>query len=613
MVKPLLQIKAKHYPEQDKKMRIFNCISMFVGLTVIFYGCAKVGAPTGGPVDTTPPKVIKSEPVNQSVNFSENEIDILFDEYIKLNNLYGELLVSPPLENRPEINVRNKSLIIRLNDDLLAGTTYTMNFGNAIMDNNADNPLTGFEFVFSTGSYIDSLAIIGEAFNATDNRPPQNDENVYIMLYEHLGDSVPLHEKPRYIGKVDEIGHFSVRHMHPDTYRAIVLKDTDGDLLYDPVTDAIAFADSFVVVSPATVEEVHLIELKDTINLADTVDAGAILQAVKLNMRYFHEESGRVFLDNKDRISRNEILLTFSRPPYDSVSIRPLNFAPGSKWYVSEHSTDMDTIRWWITDTTVSAMDRIEMEVSYTTTGPADQFIRQHDTVRFFYRQPEESLQAGRRQRGPVIPLEMPKLILTSNIANNQNVDLNRAIRYNTDTPLDEINPGLMDLKRIVDSVEYNQDFSVIRDSASLTRFNIVTEWEEESLYRLMLLPGAVSDIYGLKNDSITLLFRTRTEHYYCNIQITVQGNLFPVIVQVMDRRQQVVRQQFLERPGNAIFNYMVPGTYLLKIIHDRNGNKKWDTGDYFKQIQPEKVFLHNEELEIWSNRDYEILWQIED
>lgn len=613
MLKSLLPIKSNHYPEQDKKLRIFNCISVFVALTVISYGCAKVGAPMGGPVDETPPKVIKSEPVNQSVYFSGNEIEILFDEYIKLSNLYNELLVSPPLENRPEIRVRNKSLLIGLNDDLLPGTTYTMNFGNSIIDNNADNPLTGFEFVFSTGSYIDSLALIGEAFNAADNEPPQKDERVYIMLYEHLDDSVPLLEKPRYLGKVDEIGHFSVKYMHPDTFRAIVLKDTDGDLLYDPVTDAIAFADSFVVISPATVEEVHLIEIKDTINRADTVDAGAILQAIKLNLRYFYEESSKVFLNNKDRVSRNEILLTFTRSPYDSVSIKPLNFAPGSKWYVSEHSADMDTIRYWITDTTIAAMDRIDMEVSYTTTGIADQFIRQHDTVQFYFKQLEESLRSGGRQTDPVAQKETSDLILISNITNNQNVNLNAAIRYTTDTPLDEINPGLIDFKRIVDSVEYSQKFSVIRDSASLTRFNIETEWTEESLYRLMLLPGAVSDIYGLTNDSITLLFRTRPEDYYSNIKITVQGDMFPVVIQVIDRRQQVIRQQYLERPGLVFFDFIIPAAYSLKAIHDRNGNRKWDTGDYLNQIQPEKVFYNSEELETRSNWDHEVLWQIED
>ncbi len=613
MFKSLLQIKSKHYPEQDKKLWIFNCISVFVFLTVISYGCAKVGVPMGGPVDNTPPKVIKSEPVNQSVHFSGNEIEILFDEYIKLNNLYDELLVSPPLENRPNIRVRNKSILISLGDSLLTGTTYTMNFGNAILDNNADNPLTGFEFVFSTGSYIDSLALIGEAFNAADNKPPQGDEHVYVMLYEHLDDSVPLLEKPRYLGKVDEIGHFSVKYMHPGTFRAIVLKDTDGDLLYDPVTDAIAFADSFVVISPETVEEVHIIEIKDTINRADTVDAGSILQAAKLNMRYFHEESGRVFLNNKERVSRNEMLLIFTRSPYDSVSIKPLNFAPGSKWYVSEHSTDMDTICYWITDTTVSAMERIEMEVSYTTTGPADQLIRQHDTVLLVYRQLEESLRSGSKQRSPVAQEETPDLVLASNINNNQNMNLNGTIRYTAGTPLDEINPGLIEFKRIVDSVEYNQNFSVIRDSASLTRFNIVTEWTEESLYRLMLLPGAVSDIYGFTNDSITLVFTTRPEDYYSNIQITVQGNMFPVVIQVLNRRQQVIRQQYMEHPGLVSFDYIIPAAYSLKAIHDLNGNRKWDTGDYFNQIQPEKVLYRSEELETRSNWDHEILWQIED
>ncbi|MBN2482208.1 MAG: Ig-like domain-containing protein [Bacteroidales bacterium] len=600
------------YSKRNNTKRIICCHNLAILFIILLYGCAQVGAPTGGPRDTTPPLVVKSEPGNRTINFSGNEITILFDEYIVLKNLNRELLVSPPLEIRPDVRVRSKYILISLNNDLLPNTTYTMNFGDAITDNNEGNILKRFEFVFSTGSYIDSLALTGTALSATDHKPPLESEDVYIMLYEDPGDSVPLLELPRYLGGINESGHFLVNNIRPGTFRVIALKDTDGDLRYDPLTDAIAFADTLVVIGPETVEEIHIIS--DTVQTADTVrDEGFLLQAVKLDMYYFYEETGRIFLNTRSRESPREVFLTFTRSAYDSVTIRPLNFEPDSTWFIAQYTSDMDSIRYWITDTSIAAMERIDLEVSFMTTDPEEQFIMQHDTVQLLYRPTERARSAARRQEDALEPQRETGLRLTSGTANNRSIEPKAMIRYIAGTPLAELDPGRVELKRIVDSLEYDHAFTVVRDTNDIRCFMISALWEEESQYHLVILPGAVSDIFGLENDSVRLNFSTLPEDYYANIRVTVESAYFPLIIQLMDAKEQIVRQHFMERPGTFTFEYMIPGTYSLKAIHDRNNNKKWDTGNYFRKIQPESVFYNKTRTEARSNWDYEILWQITD
>ncbi|MBN1157998.1 MAG: Ig-like domain-containing protein [Bacteroidales bacterium] len=604
--------KENHgFNRKNKAHRIF-CLYVSIVFTMLLSGCAQVGAPTGGPKDTTPPAVLKSEPENRSVYFSGNEIEILFDEYIVLKNLNSELIVSPPLGNRLDVRVRNKTILINLNNELLQNTTYTLNFGNAITDNNEGNALTDFEFVFSTGGTIDSLAITGTALAAVDHKPPQEDEYVYVMLYEDPGDSVPLLELPRYLGRINQNGNFVVNNIHSGTYRVIALKDMDRDLIYDPITDAIGLADTLVVIGPETVEEIHVIT--DTIQTSDTIrEEGFLLQAVRQELYYFHEESGKVFLNSRSRESPQEVFLTFTRPPYDSVSIKFLNFTPDSNWFAVQYSSYMDSIRFWITDTSISSMESINLELSFLTKDTADQFIIQRDTVQLVYKPAERGGAAGRRLSDDVRPQGDTRLRLSSATGNNRSIDLNSTIRYTAVTPLEKIDPGRIELTRTIDSIEYDQEFTVLRDSADIRRFMISANWQEESRYSLILLPGAVTDIYGLKNDSVRLNFSTLQENYYTNLQVTIESIHLPLILQLMNEKEQVVRQRYIGKEGKITLDYLAPGTYSLKAIHDRNQNGKWDTGNYFKRIQPEAVFYYKTMTETRSNWDYEILWQISD
>ena len=176
-----------------KNLPVPYLLFLTIILTAI-YGCAKIGHPSGGPKDVTPPEVVKSNPPDRTTNFKETKITITFDEYIKLKDVYQELIISPPMEKKPLPHIRNKSLVIDLDNELKDSTTYTLNFGNSLVDNNEENPLIDFEYTFSTTNFIDSMTVMGQILNAFTLTPPK--DPAFIMLYDNLNDSMPLKEKP---------------------------------------------------------------------------------------------------------------------------------------------------------------------------------------------------------------------------------------------------------------------------------------------------------------------------------------------------------------------------------------------------------------------------------
>lgn len=222
-------------------------------LAILVTGCAKVGRPSGGPKDMNPPVYVTSTPENRTNNFTDDRINIEFDEFIQLKDQSREIIVSPPMKEKPLIRVREKTVVVALNEDLLPQTTYTINFGNSLTDFNEGNLLPEFEFVFSTGSMIDSLSVTGRAVRAFDHQPEDITESTFmVMLYTNLSDSAPLLEIPRFYGKTNKAGLFAVNNLPPDTFRIIALKDANNNMMYDPALDNIAFMDSLLVINAGT-------------------------------------------------------------------------------------------------------------------------------------------------------------------------------------------------------------------------------------------------------------------------------------------------------------------------------------------------------------------------
>jgi len=321
-----------------------------------------------------------------------------------------------------------------------------------------------------------------------------------------------------------------------------------------------------------------------------------------------------VFLSSRNRESSERFSFIFNRPPFDTLQIAPLDFKPGGDWFMKEATRNNDSITYWITDTLISKRDTLRLILSYLTTDSAGRFEERMDTVNMrFQSTAEKSVKgaAGRRAKNNVKADKIKALSLSGSISNRGTLNLNRTIVFTAARPLQIVNPEGIELYRLVDTLFVKQQFTCHKDSSVFRVFRVESKWEEGSQYRLLLKPGTASDIYGLTNDSTDIRFVTQQMEYYGRILLTLGGDRYPMIVQVLDEKGRVVDSKYINKPGLAIFDYLSPGKYGLKAIFDENENQKWDTGNYLKHLQPEKIFLSSMPVQLRSNWDYEVSWVI--
>lgn len=602
-------------------------------ILILIQGCAKMGSPTGGPKDVNPPLYLSSFPENRSVRFNGDRVDIYFDEYLQLKDQNKEIIISPPMKKKPLVRVREKSIRVTFGEDLLPNTTYTINFGKAIADLNEGNPLPDFEFVFSTGDVIDSLSVTGSVKDAFTLKPEEK-KDVFILLYENLNDSAPFLEIPRYYGKANSYGLFAVNNIHPDTFRLIALEDANNDLKYNPGIEDIAFMDSLLVISSENVKVQTFIKdtvkiitperivqrgsRRDTANLADTVIApGKVLNAVNVSLFSFSEENKNVFITSRTRESAEKFTFTFNRSLFDSLHIVPLNFEAHEGWLLQEPSVNGDTLGYWITDTLKSKLDTLHLKLQYKTTDSTGNLAAVTDTVKLRIAsasaRDEKGSGGGRRGQPELKKVVKKGLQLTPGARSGSVLQLNAMLAVTAGKPIRSINEDSIIFQKLVDTTYIREKFVLVKDTVQHRRFHVMTDWEESTDYRVLLRPGAVMDIYGNKNDSVEVKFVTQRADFYGRILLNFSAYAYPMIIQIVDQKGSVVKSTIARGEGLITFDYMLPGKYMFKAIYDANDNGKWDTGNYLKKIQPEKVFVSDKAEQLRSNWDWEPAWTIQE
>jgi hypothetical protein len=609
------------------KSKSFPLSLMLCGIFIsVFTNCAKVGSPTGGPKDETAPEVTLSIPANKAINSKSEELEITFSEFIVLKNLNEELVISPPLKERPVTRIRNKTLVIDLNNELRDNTTYTLNFGTAIADNNEGNLLPDFEFVFSTGPVIDSLAVTGSALNAFNLKPEK--EKITVMLYDNLSDSAPYRDLPLYIAKTSSEGKFAINNIRPGTFRLFALKDANNNLKFDIPDEMIAFGDTSIIISPLSVQKINFIKdsslLKTKIKspekggtpTADTSKTDSVkfadkeLYAVNTDLFLFTEEDMRQSIIAKERVRRELLTFAFNRPLFDSVRMVPLNFT-AARWYLQDLSPNRDSVRIWITDTSLIHRDTLSLALTYTTTDSARNYIARTDTVILRFRPKDSKGSPGRKSKEGSILQDSLFLQLSSNIRRQSVVDLNQSILIISPGPVSSHDINKFHLTRIEDSLQYVQKITLADDTSSLYNIRFSVDWTENSIYKLLIEPGAVKDIYSITNDTLEIDFRTQKSDYYGKIILSSDSSELPLVVQLMDEKENKVAEKYLTENGQVVFDYLAPKKYRFKAILDRNKNRKWDTGNYLGRLQPEKVIYYPGLIDVRSNWDIEISWNV--
>ena len=366
--------------------------------------CAKIGSLTGGPKDSIPPVVLKTVPSNYSINFKGQKIEITFNEFITLNNVNQQLVVSPPVENRIDVRLKGKSILIDLNNELKDSTTYTLNFGESIKDNNEGNPLSNYEFVFSTGNYLDSLSIYGRLVNAFDLKPPE--EPVSLLLYADLSDSAFLKHIPLYVGKSGEEGYFIMNNLKSDTFHLYALKDLNSNYRFDLPNEMIAFLDTALYVTPQfftrakpdtlstdsiagnklnlSGQDSLLSRRVDSIEMVSGID---LSDKLLVDLYLFEESNEKQYVTDNGRKERKRLEFSFNKSVTDSFEIIPI--VPEEEgWYISEVNAMKDTFNLWIKDPQVIDRDTILLGLNYTMLDSMGNYVRKIDTLTFSYHEP---------------------------------------------------------------------------------------------------------------------------------------------------------------------------------------------------------------------------------
>jgi hypothetical protein len=532
--------------------------ALFIFLVPLFlFSCATQEAPQGGDRDTIPPKLVRAVPDTFSTNFNSKGIAITFDEYFSVNNLSEQLVVSPPLTSTPEVKIKNKTMLIQVSDTLKPNTTYTFNFGNSIVDVNESNTLENFQYVFATGAVVDTEMVFGKVVNAQTLEP---EKNVRVMLYNSDTDSLPYLEKPLYFGKTGEDGTFVIRNIARAQYKLFALKETNNNYLFDSRDESISFSDSMI--------------LSSTDSLTLELFTETLPQRI---LRSYPEEPGKVVLIFQQKV--------------DTLKYKLMSTDPGI--FAHEYSSSRDTVFLWYKNVNTDSL-------SLKITSPV---LSSGDTVQMQLL-PWKKMQETKSEKSE----REFKLMMATNLS--QTFDLNDSIRLSFSHPI-----STMDKKKIIfyeDSATQVSFVTNFCDSLQRKMF-ITAQWKENKNYRLEILPATFTDTFGLKNDTLKIDFHTRQVKDYGSLKINlkISNNKFPLILQLMDEKENVFRQSIISNDTVVTCEYLLPMTYRMKIIVDENKNGKWDTGNYLKHIQPEKVLYNPSTINVRANWDIETDWII--
>jgi len=603
---------------------------------LVCWSCAQQGSPAGGPRDEDPPLVVESTPPNYSIQFEAKKVLITFDEYIVLDNVNQQLIVSPPMEEKPEVKLRKKTLIIEFEEDLKPQTTYTFNFGSSIKDLHEGNVLLNFEYVFSTGDVLDSLSVRGTLKYAQDLSVPE--EAISIMLYSDLRDSVPLIDIPLYVGRSDDSGVFSVNNLRADVYKVFALKDGNNNFLFDLPTEEIAFLDTSLIVNAEfarfllksaglidTLPELDSLPEIDTLPVADLTfpddtlradttgiapdsiaDRGPDLNAIYIDLELFTEESDIQYITDYNREDRRKMQVVFARPLTDTFFYRtlPMN-ASGTIEYLEHFSPARDSLTLWIRDSVHYKLDTLNLQLNFTVKDTTNRYVTQTDTLRFTYREQKEDTKRSAQKK-----VQAEKLgIKTMRKGGIQ--ELHRDLALTLDLPLKAISDSLIELFHIPDSTEIEVPFNTSKDSLLPNRAWISARWESAAQYRMRILPGAFTSIYPPLHDTIDVKFNSRDSEYYGTILLSMENVNNSILIQLLSKKK-IVMERSENSDGLYTFSKLKPQDYKLKFIHDLNGNGKWDTGNYLKKLQPEPVELLPVDITVRSNWDHEVSMKLE-
>lgn len=590
-------------------------------LMIVVYSCASMGNPDGGPYDEEPPKFVRSTPKPFAINSKEKKVTIEFDEFIKLEKAAEKVVVSPPQLEQPEIKASGRKVVVGLVDSLRPNTTYTIDFADAIVDNNEGNPLGNYAFTFSTGTTIDTMEVSGTVLSASDLEPVKN---IQVGLHSDLSDSAFMKKPFDRVSRTDSRGHFSIRGIAPGKYRIYALMDGNQNYLFDSKTEMIAFSDSIII--PAMEDAMRQDTIwKDSLTI-DTIKSVGYTRFLPddIILRAFKEENDRQYLTRSERDKENHFVLTFSARADTLPTLKGLNFDERDA-FIIEKTDRNDSICYWIKDSLIYQMDTLEIQMDYLATDTLDRLVPQTDTLFLankLTRAEREKLEAKaaeekekerkkKEKKGEKIEPE-PTKFLTLNVDAPSAFDLDRNVYLSFDEPVASIDTAAIHMEIKKDSLWEEIPFLFVSDSVLPRKYEILAEWEPEKEYQLSIDSMAFKGVYGLHTNKVKQTMKVKKLNEYGTILLNITGADSTAVVELLDGSGKVLRQQRITPQNTADFYYLNPGMkFYIRLFNDRNGNGVWDTGKYSEHLQPEEVYYFPKVWEMKANFDFEENWNI--
>ena len=611
---------------------------------LVLAACANIGAPEGGPRDYTPPRILKTSPELNAVNFKGNKVEIAFDEIIQIRDQQKNVVISPAQKNQPAIKNLGKKIVVEFRDELLPNTTYTIDFSDAIEDNNEGNRITSYAFSFATGDVIDTLQVSGIVLRAKDLEPMQH---VLVGIHSNLDDTTFTSQPFERISRTNDKGEFTVRGLKPGSYHIFALNDMDGDYKMTRSEDY-AFLDEVIV--PA-VQEYSSQDTTFTFDhRVDTIVTASHFDYLPndIFLPMFNENVKTLYLKKAERQGRNKIFVQFGAPtelPQLTI-INPQNYS--ADWYRLERNETNDSIFYWITDSTLIKTDSIQAQLQYLKSDVEGNLVMTTDTIKLNARTTNSELKAiaekkkereswkkdleKLEQRRDKLVAEgkdateaeedikalREKLVdkkepLKFNLFKTGTLDVTDSIGFIFDVPLDTIVQDRVRLERMEpDSSWTHINAPLVKVSeTNIKRYFLDVPLQADANYRITVDSLALTSVYGLTNDSTGFAFKVKSLDEYGDIVLHVNST-DSAFVELLDNQDKPIRTLKVQG-GTVHFEHLLPGSYYVRLIKDANLNGVWDPGSYEKHLQPEEVYYYPDarKLRVRKNWTSEETWNI--
>lgn len=590
--------------------------------------CASIGNPDGGRFDETPPRVVESSPADGAVNVSKRKVQILFDEYIKLEKASEKVVISPPQIEPANVRADGKRVKVDFYDSLRANTTYTIDFSDAIEDNNEGNPMGQYTFSFSTGDVIDTMQVSGRVLNAADLEPIKG---IMVGLYpaDSTWNDTLFRTRPFLrVSRTNGEGRFTIKGVKDGAYRVRALEDKDGDFVFSQKNERVAF-DTTVYVT-GSFPDVRM----------DTVWRDSLWYDSIRVVPYTHYTPDDVLLlafleDGQERHllktaypEPTNFTFYFTAPSDSTPRIKGLNF--DERCLVADASLKNDTVTFWVTDTAlIHRQDTLSMILSYMETDTLGQLVVTNDTLDLSPKTTYAKIAAERskqieawekdrerRQKKAKKPLpyeENPyeRIWLEAGFKPSGSLAPNQNVRYLAKEPILEVDTTKIHFYVKKDTDWLPAPFLFMPEERSAKSYMLYAEWEPGQKYRFVMDTAAVVSVLEHESKSVRQEFHVRAVEEYGSIFIHVISPDTGVVVQLLSKNDKVEAQQRTDKEGNADFFFMKPGEYYMRCYVDANGNGQWDTGDYASGLQPERVYYFGKPLPLKAQWDLRQDWDI--